>query len=140
MSREIKFRIWDDSKKEWLGESDNDSLTFYGFHLVGEVMTVQCPPQWALDECCTVEQYTGLTDKNGKEIYEGDIVKTNSPDRANFNAGAIVMQQQMYLIINTPTYGDARLSHSEPLGYYCDMECEVIGNIHENGDLLGGGE
>lgn len=139
MSREIKFRVWAKKRK---GYRELDQLVFdnqgleeiWVFPKDDEMQQVYHPSEMV------VEQYTGLTDKNGKEIYEGDIVKTNSPDRANFNAGAIVMQQQMYLIINTPTYGDARLSHSEPLGYYCDMECEIIGNIHENKELLGGGE
>ena len=137
MSREIKFRIWKKSIKKYV------DLTTFTITNDGEITAVVdsniLEPALNKDDYI-IEQYTGLKDKNGKEIYDGDIVKTNSPDRANFNAGAIVMQQQMYLIINTPTYGDARLSHSEPLGYYCDMECEIIGNIHENPELLGGEE
>lgn len=128
MSREIKFRIWDNKNNEWLGASDNDVLTYYGFHLVGEVMTVQSPPQWALDPDCVIEQYTGLTDKNGKEIYEGDIVKVVNKVFNNESVGFIKYDV-------------------DSLAYYIDGlemiwagENEVIGNIHENPELLKGGE
>lgn len=134
--RELKYRVWSVDDRTY---DDPYSHSYYAMTQDGKLDFYCHGDHW--DSCepdkYIIEQYTGLIDKNGKEIYEGDIVKTNSPDRANFNAGAIVMQQQMYLIINTPTYGDARLSHSEPLGYYCDMECEIIGNIHENPELLG---
>lgn len=39
--RELRFRIWDKNKNEWLGASDGNSLEWYGFHLVGECMTVK---------------------------------------------------------------------------------------------------
>ena len=38
--RDIKFRIWDGAKNEWLASSSKDALPYYGFALVGEVMTV----------------------------------------------------------------------------------------------------
>ena len=67
--RDIKFRIWDGVKNEWLASSSKDALPYYGFALVGEVMTVQSPPYWSLDEGNIVEQFTNLKDKNGTEIY-----------------------------------------------------------------------
>lgn len=129
MSREIKFRIWDDFKKEWLGKSDKDSLTFYGFHLVGEVMTVQCPPQWALDECCVVEQYTGLIDKNGKEIYEGDIVK--NIEGVNETAVCVWDESNAEFDFRCKDGRYTRDNVKSWLEMY-----EVIGNIHEKSELL----
>lgn len=128
--REIKFRIWDDIKKEWLGTSNKDSLTFYGFHLVGECMTVQSPPIWALDKGNVVEQFIGLKDKNGKEIYEGDIIewKKGFPRIIIFKNRAFrtvpLKKMQIEESYNEPVFNDV-------------LElCEIIGNIHENPELL----
>jgi len=122
--RELKFRIWDGKKNEWLGASDNDNLTFYGFHLVGEVMTVQCPPYFALDDGNVVEQYTGLQDR-GKEIYEGDIIRW---------ANSVGREITAPVVWNTRawcwTAGDYML------GGLLEFDLEVIGNIHENPELL----
>ncbi len=64
MSREIKFRVWDNINKEWV---------------VGLGLTLGSMSRDAGD-IFTLMQYTGLKDKNGKEIYEGDIVHIIDPD------------------------------------------------------------
>lgn len=77
-----------------------------------------------------IGQYTGLTDKNGTKIFEGDIVQHD------FGAEQIGVQ---YAVVK---YNSKYASFMiEPLydWMYCDKnDCEVIGNIHDNSELLGG--
>ena len=122
--RELKFRIWDKNKNEWLGASDSNSLEWYGFHLVGECMTVQAPPHWALDNG-VVEQYTGLKDKNSVEIYEGDVVSEHKGDIKGEVVQSVTGEWQ---IAWAGIFG----------GYSCLYDhtslCEVVGNVHENSE------
>lgn len=130
--RELKFRIWDNDKNEWLAESDDDALTYYGFHLIGEVMTVQSPRKWIVNG--VVEQYTGLNDKNDREIYEGDIVRIDSMDE--LRVGYVDLVNDQYCIVCGED--DEGYKIVAEFYYYSKPEenCEVIGNIHENPELL----
>lgn len=77
----------------------------------------------------TVGQYTGLTDKNGKKIFEGDIVKYGD------TVHKVVFEQR-----NGTAYFGLVYSTLETLsfGYYQDLkQIEVIGNIYDNPELLG---
>jgi uncharacterized phage protein (TIGR01671 family) len=81
----------------------------------------------------TLGQFTGMTDKNGKKIFEGDIVR----DEYNGGIAWIAFLQQgcgWYLVFKNT---DRRMGHrSRNSAYDNDLELEVIGNIHDNPELL----
>lgn len=118
------MRIWDDDKKEWLCQNDRDALTYYGFDITGgETTEFQGLPKWNPDRHLIWEQSTGLKDKNGKEIYEGDIVKR--VEDGGFDIVGVVEWSEKAARFWVKRY------------YYPNgKKWEVIGNIHENPELL----
>ncbi len=121
--REIKFRAWDkDDKIMWenviiadgqacLSEGDidfTDGDVGFSARLINNYELMQ---------------YTGLKDKNSKEIYEGDIVKLYS------NVGRIIFIKGQYRI-------DPNIEIMNNIYHAVSLGLEVIGNIYENGELL----
>lgn len=94
-------------------------------------------------EANTMGQYTGLCDKNGKKIFEGDIVKvitTNGNTKRISKIGIGICTETQSDIMSMGVYC---ILENKPFVYPCNEEykhlVEVIGNIHDNPELLKGG-
>jgi len=126
--REIKFRAWDKEKDELIPP---EALTEIVWNKSDAPDTIEYNDGEGLWQCLDfiLMQYTGLKDKSGVEIYEGDIVK--------YHSGAdIVSWTKTTAKFNVLNFYDA--SQDCPCCAFSEYaELEVIGNIYENPELLG---
>lgn len=123
--REHKYRVWDEEKRKFLKK---DSYILY-FDAIGSSVFEHETYRQLHDY--KLLQYTGLNDTNGNEIYEGYIVKINYMDpieKAHF-VGEVKYYEGAYWVDND--IDAQRLFQEINL-------IEVIGNIHENPELLKG--
>ena len=119
--KELKFRIWDKTEKEF-----TNVLPSFVYNSQEKVFEF-CGSLYQRENW-VIQQFTGCKDENGKEIYEGDIIKATSEEFINENFVAEVRfdEGDYYTYINSR---DIR-------GIWSGDDIEVIGNIFENPELL----
>jgi len=143
--RELKFRVWDKITNQYLQE-----LGIYYWHIpysldgeeiTGEANLVGLSELLKHDNFVT-QQYTGLTDINDKEIYEGDIVKEHHfedwGDKIGYEYIGIVVYKVCSDGILFAEYKTipAKNQNTKFRGNAIQSDCEVIGNIFEHAELL----
>jgi uncharacterized phage protein (TIGR01671 family) len=129
MNREIKFRVWDLQYKHWICV---EKFLGEGYGNIND------------EEDVVIQQFTGLKDGNGKDVYEGDIVKTIHDDNNGINqnyTGEVIYSEvlgshkikcgNLWLPIIIVKFDENEL----PSGILSVID-KVIGNIFENPDLI----
>lgn len=141
--RELKFRVWDNIEKDYLNEEDiaidnlsnififerydkNDSDLWY---------TRLLPDPG--NKRHVIEQFTGLKDKNGTEIYEGDVVKVKHKDWIEPTIHIVKwFGDEEYPAFNLKPELDEAVNSIALVAQSDFFSVKVVGNIHENPELL----
>lgn len=85
----------------------------------------------------TVGQFTGLTDKNGKKIFEGDIIRQiNSYDNLEMTGVVRFSKSAQFVISHTYTEKENCYKRGKKKAFAIKTNCEIIGNIYDNPELL----
>lgn len=126
--RDIKFRGKDYNNKWRYGD-----LVQEKWGQGKAIMIKKDKTAWSILEE-TIGQYTGLKDKNGKEIYEGDIIFIKGETKLLDIKGKVEYSNTFaqFIITNTGSV----VNETEPLGDYEEEDIEKIGNVYDNPELL----
>lgn len=135
----IKFRAWDNENEIYLYNVQNAYETLGGFVKYDDGKDAKyyefCFGDFLDDKRYDVEQFTGLTDVNDKDIYEGDILqpvisytKRNIGKPFEVKKGNYVYGKWIAKDVSSKGFGVD--------GYYFSNEMRLIGNVHANHELL----
>ena len=116
MSREIKFRVWNNYANEWMSGATIDICNSFG--VPSPTLKVKPP--------LVYQQFTGLIDNKGNEVYEGDILQTEKWGYAPIKFFSGSFQLSGWALKSLVSPSTPEILH----GY------EVVGNILENPELL----
>jgi len=131
-NRVIKFRVWDKKRARYI--LDNDEKIWLMLTLSGQIRTEENEAHYG----CILEQFTGLYDREGREIYEGDIIKMGEPRYVDGryidnNIGVVAMIGTQWALYPIDKLGQ---DHPGIIYFRLDEQPPVIGNIHQNPELL----
>ena len=132
--RQIKFRVWDSAAKIWLKDVVMD--------MDGKLVNFDGVTRYFIEGSNYIKiQFTGLYDKNGKEIWEGDVLKIlqTATDGSDYYENFVIEWDKKYASFEA-------INNDYSLPYFSEelqdknTPIEVIGNIYENPELIGDGE
>ena len=136
--KELKFRVWHTKLCHYLKDNEfyiePDGSVYSAFESYDDkIINTNYIENFSRDDFdegyIIVEQYTGLKDKNGKEIYEGDIVE--------YTTCYYGKEKRHRKIVEWKEWDSDDFGEPHNIGFSDLSECmEVIGNVHENPDLL----
>ena len=141
--REFKFRLWSIEEKQFIAPNilevfnESGDLTPFKYIKTGKLNPLYMPV-----ENYIIQQYTGLTDSKGNRIYEGDIIKEHHfedwGDKIGYEYIGIVVYKEYSDDILYAGYKTipAKNQNTKFRGNAIQSDCEVIGNIFENPELL----
>ena len=150
MKREIEFRGKREDNGEWIyGDLYQEKKPYTKTNEIKEVMIVEYRPDLCLVSGApdnnhlwrdvipeTVGQFTGLRDKNGVKIYEGDILKIKETPFQIGGLHQVIFYEDRYLTYSI-LYNDVDQANKHPLLYQIEYaDAHVIGNIYDNPELL----
>lgn len=125
--RTIKFRIWDKSLKRFLPESFDNGIRI-AVSLNGKPLALERNVE-ELGSNFEISQYVGLDDKNGKLIYEGDIMRVKNPEwfAEKYKIGMAVFSGTEFRLSEL----NRGITNWSPKN-----RIEIIGNIYKNPELF----
>ena len=134
--RDIKFRAWNREKNIMVYDNEDDTCGYWDGCYNSNIGMINTILNSKYYEQYDFMQYAGLKDKNGKEIYEGDIIRfkdriTNKEDVFTVKYS----EERASFVLNNKVYDEMTINVRDKI-----LLVEVIGNIYDDPELLEEGE